>query len=130
MHARRTGVGQLEIVGADTPELTLEPGLGAVELLGASLAVCTACALETHARNVLKLPVTGLVVRVAWSESERPSRVSGFRLDVSWPELPESRLDAVKRVVRSCTVHRTLEQSPEIAISASSRAGERPAPAQ
>ncbi len=89
-------------------------GFGALQMFAASLAMCTASVLATYAENVLHVPIDQLRLRVRWSYAERPYRVGEIELDVHWPELPEDRLDAVRRAAAACTVHRTLERPPEV----------------
>lgn len=114
MKLRSTGTGQLELSEVGVSEIVLDPSFGAVELLAASLAVCTGAVLRVHGENVVKLPLDCVRVRVSWRTEERPLRVSAFELDIVWPGLPEARRDSVRRAALTCTIHRTLERSPEI----------------
>lgn len=119
MKVRSTGDRQLELSEVAVPEIELDVSFGAVELLAASLAACTGAVLKIHGENVVKLPLDDVRVRVAWQTEERPLRVAAFELDIVWPGLPENRLESVRRAAATCTVHRTLEQSPEIATRVS-----------
>lgn len=114
MKVQSTGPTELELSEVGVAEVRLAPSFGAVELLAASLAVCTGAVLKVHAENVVKLPLDNVRVRVGWTTEERPLRVAAFELDILWPELPEARRDSVRRAALTCTVHRTLEHSPEI----------------
>jgi hypothetical protein len=53
-----------------------------------------------------------LVLEVSWTFAEKPHRVETLALDISWPSLPASRLEAAKRAAALCTVHVTLEHPP------------------
>jgi uncharacterized OsmC-like protein len=89
-------------------------GFGALQMFAASLGACTGAVLVAYSENVLHVPVDGLRLRVRWRYAERPRRVGALELEVHWPELPEDRLDAVRRAAASCTVHRTLERAPDV----------------
>jgi uncharacterized OsmC-like protein len=115
MRVSRVGPEQIELRDADHDGLSLEgEPFGAIELLATSLLVCSARVLETYATNVAKLSIAGLRLRAAWSLAERPARVEKLELDIVWPALPAERLDAARRAALTCTVHKTLESSPEI----------------
>ncbi|MFW6066833.1 MAG: OsmC family protein [Myxococcota bacterium] len=89
-------------------------GFGPLQMLAASLGLCTAAVLDGYARGVLDKDVGRLELRVRWDYADRPTRVGSFRMDVHWPDVPADRVEAVRRAVRSCTVHRTLEHPPEV----------------
>ena len=113
------GATELELSQISLPALDIQgdaggEGFGALQMLAASLALCTGAVLATYAENVLKIGTAGLRLGVSWAYAERPFRVKSMELRVHWPELPEDRLDAVRRAAASCTVHRTLENPPEI----------------
>jgi uncharacterized OsmC-like protein len=118
MRVRSSGPSQLELTQIASPELELQiDSLGAIELLAASLGVCTARVLETYAANVAQVPVDSLVVRVSWQLDEHPLRVGALELSIRWPELPQSRLEAARRAALTCTVHRTFAHPPTITTS-------------
>ncbi|QOV47396.1 OsmC family protein [Streptomyces chromofuscus] len=87
------------------------------ELFAASLATCVAFYagrfLHRHG-----LPRSGLRVRAGFvMATDRPARVASVRIVVvPPPALPEERRAALLAVASHCTVHNTLEQSPEIGV--------------
>jgi uncharacterized OsmC-like protein len=113
------GPTELELSQLSDPALHLHgdaggEGFGALQMLAASLGSCTGSVLVAYSDNVLHVPVAGLRLRVRWRYAERPRRVEAFDLAIHWPELPEDRVDAVRRAAAACTVHRTLERGPEV----------------
>lgn len=89
-------------------------GFGPLQMFAASLVLCSASVLDAYARGVLETDVQRLSLRARWQYAERPHRVSRIDVTIRWPDVPESRLEAVERAVASCTVHGTLEHPPEI----------------
>ena len=55
-------------------------------------------------------------MRVQMTVDGRPKRVTAITVDVKWPSLPESRLDAATRAARHCTMHATLGDVVEIDV--------------
>lgn len=90
-----------------------EPGLGfsAPEMLAVSLGLCTASVLIHYAEQI-DVDTHDLAVILNWEYSDGPSRISRLEMDVRWPSLPESRLQAVMRAAEQCTVHNTLQHKP------------------
>ena len=88
-----------------------------VELLAASLASCVAHYaggfLTRH--NVCR---EGLRVDMTWQMSpDCPARVARFALQITPPPaLPRERLPALLAVARACTVHNSLERTPDVCI--------------
>jgi len=87
------------------------------ELFIASLASCVAF----YARRYLKrhdLPTDGLAVESTFEMGSRPARVAGIDLRLILPEgVPPERLDALLAVASHCTVHNTLESTPDVSIT-------------
>ena len=87
------------------------------ELFIASLASCVAF----YARRYLKrhdLPTGGLAVESTFEMGSRPARVAGIDLRLILPEgVPPERLDALLAVATHCTVHNTLESTPDVSIT-------------
>ncbi len=113
------GPTELEVAKLSEPGLALVGdagghGFGPLQMLGASLALCTASVLHAYAHEVAKAPVSDLALRVSWSYGEHPHRVARIELVVRWPSLPEERRAAAERAAASCTVHRTFEHPPEL----------------
>lgn len=98
-------------VEADSAEMQYSP----FHMLASGLATCTYSVLAswgTHAR----LPVDDLAIEVGWAFEENPHRVGRMDIDVLWPSLPEERRNAALRAAGLCTVTRTFEQPPQIAV--------------
>jgi putative redox protein len=117
----------LVLIGLDEPTLTVDgdaegEGFGPLQMLVASLVLCTAAVLKTYANNVLRLEVAGLRLSAEWAYAERPKRVGEIQLEIVWPGLPESRIEAVRRAAETCTVHRTLERPPDVTTRVRSKA--------
>jgi uncharacterized OsmC-like protein len=64
------------------------------------------------------LDASGLEVQVASAGAVNPHRIGRFDVTVAIPKgIPPQYRDAVVRVAESCTVHHTLQHSPEIAVN-------------
>jgi predicted DCC family thiol-disulfide oxidoreductase YuxK/uncharacterized OsmC-like protein len=84
-------------------------------MLASGLAFCTFSILDSWAAQA-GLATESLVVDVAWTFAERPHRVGAMCVTLGWPELPESRRAAAKRVAALCAVHATFTHPPAITI--------------
>jgi LmbE family N-acetylglucosaminyl deacetylase len=70
----------------------------------------------TPARH--NLPTKGLAVEATFEMGSRPARVAGIGVRLIVPHgVPAERLDALLAVASHCTVHNTLESTPEVAIT-------------
>jgi len=89
------------------------------ELFVASLASCVAF----YARRYLarhSLPTEGLAVEATFDMGSRPARVAGITLRVILPDgVPAERRDPLLAVATHCTVHNTLETTPDVSITLS-----------
>ena len=87
------------------------------ELFIASLASCVAF----YARRYLArhdLPTEGLAVEATFEMGSRPARVAGIEVRLIVPEgVPAERLDALLAVASHCTVHNTVDSTPEVSIT-------------
>jgi len=111
--------GETEIVVGPAPHLEIEEEGDAhfspLHMLAASLATCTVAALASWA-DAVGLELEGLELRLRWTYVEKPYRVGEYGMDITWPALPEERLDRARRVAEACTVHHTLTHPPAIEI--------------
>jgi putative redox protein len=102
-------------------------GMSPPEFLLASLGTCAAF----YAAQYLKtrsLPAEGLEVRVSAAKATGPARLSSFRIEIRVPGLEEEKHRAgVLRAARSCLIHNTLLQAPEIEMTLDTAAVEAPA---
>lgn len=105
------------LVHADGNGLEVTGGsFGALQMLAASLALCTASVLLQYAETA-RLHLHGLKIGVRWSYVDRPYRVGTYHVDLYLPDgLPEARQRALVRAAEACTVHNTLTHSPELRI--------------
>ncbi len=86
------------------------------ELFVSSLAACVAFyvrrALHRHGLSTL-----GLAVDASYSFATNPTRVDTIEIEVHLPDsVPDERRGALLAVARHCTVHNSLEQTPNIRI--------------
>lgn len=106
---RLEGTGGPLTVEADSPETYYSP----FHMLASSLATCTYSVLHAWASNA-KLDADDLAIEVGWSFAEDPYRVGSIDIELIWPSLPETRRTAAERASHLCTVHKTLQQPPDI----------------
>lgn len=102
--------GPLQIEAA-SPDV----GFSAFHMLAAGFAFCTVSVLHAWADSA-KLDANDLTIDLGWTFGDDPHRVAKYDLRFNWPSLPESRLQAARRVAESCTVHATFRNPPEITI--------------
>jgi uncharacterized OsmC-like protein len=98
-------------VEADSAETAYSP----FHMLASGLATCTFSVLAswgTHAR----LSVDDLAIEVGWTFAEDPHRVGSMDVDVLWPSLPAERRNAAVRAAGLCTLKKTLEMPPQVAV--------------
>lgn len=110
---------ELELRAVEEPGLTIEgdaegEGFGPLQMFAASLALCTASVLHVHAHEVAKLELNDLSLVVRWRYGDSPHRVDRIEMTIRWPSVPKKRRASIERVASACTIHRTLEQPPEL----------------
>lgn len=117
MRIRVTGETDITVEPAEMLEIEEvgEARFGPLHMLAASLATCTVAVLASWA-DVAGLSLDDLRVRLAWNYVEDPYRVETYRMEITWPSLPEERLGRARRVAEACTVHHTLTHPPAIRI--------------
>ena len=98
-------------VEADSAEMQYSP----FHMLASGLATCTYSVLASWGTHA-KLPVDDLAIEVGWRFAENPHRVGGMDVDVIWPSLPEERRAAAVRAAGLCTIKKTLEMPPPVAV--------------
>lgn len=98
-------------VEADSAEMQYSP----FHMLASGLATCTYSVLASWGTHA-KLPVDDLAIEVAWTFAEEPHRVGEMKVDVVWPSLPQERHNAAVRAAGLCTVKKTLEMPPQVAV--------------
>lgn len=108
----------LEFRDFGTPSLEIQPEdpgahYSALQMFATSLALCTYSILASYAEQI-DIPDENLVIRMRWIYAEDPMRVSDIDMDIEWPELPSSRLEAARRAAAHCTIHNTLAHPPRV----------------
>jgi uncharacterized OsmC-like protein len=85
---------------------------GPMQMLAASLALCTASVIQSYATTA-SLDVDRLAIEVQWDFTEDPHRVGRFNLTLHLPDtVPAARHRAIIRAADTCTIHQTLSHSP------------------
>jgi uncharacterized OsmC-like protein len=90
-----------------------EAHYSAMQMFATAMGLCTYSVLAGYAEQS-DTPTEQLTVRMRWSYAEHPYRIGQIDMDIQWPELPPSRLEAAQRAATKCTIHNTLEQPPEV----------------
>jgi putative redox protein len=87
-----------------------------LELLGAALGTCIALYV-TQFCNARELSTAGLRVEVSGEKAKVPYRMGSFAVQLTLPaDFPVVLHQAVERVARTCAVHNTLMNAPEITL--------------
>lgn len=88
-----------------------------LELLPTALGTCVALYVQQFLVT-RGLDATGMTVEIGAMGAPNPNRIGRFNVDVKIPGgVPEKYRDAVKRAAEGCTVHHTLTNHPEIAVT-------------
>jgi uncharacterized OsmC-like protein len=103
----------LRQIGAVGMQMPAQTHLDAVQLLACALASCTWTTLATYGER-FDTSADDIEIKVRWALGDGPKRVATMSLDISWPSLLESRLDAATRAARHCTIHATLTHGCEV----------------
>jgi uncharacterized OsmC-like protein len=98
-------------VEADSADMQYSP----FHMLASGLATCTYSVLASWATHA-KLPADDLSIEVGWRFAEEPHRVGSMDVDVVWPSLPAERRNAAVRAAGLCTLKKTLEMPPQVAV--------------
>ena len=113
LHIIREDHIRLEINGEDGLEVIGE-GFGPVQMLAASLALCTASVMQDYAATA-HFHLHQFAVVVAWAYAEQPYRANHFDLILEvGADVPPSRQKALLRAAKQCTVHNTLTHGSHI----------------
>lgn len=108
----------LEFRQLDVPGLDIEPErpelrYSAMQMFATALALCTYSILASYGETI-DTSVEGMSIRIRWSYTEKPFRIGHIDMDVQWPALPSSRVQAARLAASHCTLHHTLEHPPAI----------------
>lgn len=92
-------------------------GMSPPEFLLASLGTCAAFYAAQYLRT-RQLPADGLEVRVNATKELGPARLASFRIEIRVPGLDDEKHQAgVLRAAKSCLIHNTLLQPPQIEMT-------------
>ena len=88
-----------------------------VELFVASLASCTAHLARLYLTRH-DLPTVGLSAEASWEMVEKPHRVGSIDVALTLPPgVPEEMRARLLKVASHCTVHNSIENTPDIRIA-------------
>lgn len=97
-----------------------DEGMTPPELLLASIGTCAGYYAAEYL-NRMKLPTSGLRIRVTAEKAKNPARLSKFDVVVETPGVDDpEHVDGVKKAVGKCLVKNTLAMPPEIVIEVES----------
>lgn len=87
---------------------------GPLQMLAASLALCTASVIEDYATTA-QFHLHQLGIEVLWDYVDDPYRVGQMQMKLEiGPDVPPSRHKALLRAAEQCTVHSTLMHATQI----------------
>jgi uncharacterized OsmC-like protein len=86
---------------------------GAIAMFVTSLGRCTYAVLSNYAMR-LDLDPDNITIKLNWDFAYEPTVISEIDMQITWPELPDSRRKAVERAAHLCTVHNTIKECVEI----------------
>jgi putative redox protein len=98
-------------VEAESAETQYSP----FHMLASGLASCTLSVLAAWGSHAGLSP-DDLEIEVGWEFAENPHRVGAMEVRVLWPSLPPERHAAAVRAAGLCTIKKTLEHPPEVAV--------------
>jgi putative redox protein len=97
-------------------------GPAPVELLTAALGSCMAMHIAKYCQAA-NLPHEGFTIDLDFQLAKDPLRVAALTVDVNLPpEIPDNRIEAIKRAALQCTVKGTLKESTVVDIEVQKRA--------
>jgi uncharacterized OsmC-like protein len=96
-------------IAREDPELYF----GSMQMFVTAIALCTFSVLASYGER-FGTPAEGITVGMKWDYAQRPFRISKIDMDIRWPNLPQSRLDAATRAAQQCTLHNTLHHDVDV----------------
>ena len=93
-----------------------DDGLSPVELLAGSLGACVAMIVQRYCDN--HGYTDGHVeVSLTIELADDPKRIGNIVIDLEVPkDVPENRMEAIKRVAQRCPIHQTLKNPPTVDV--------------
>jgi len=93
-----------------------DAGPSPVEFLAESLGACIAMMVQSYC-NRHGYTDGDVGVSLTLELADAPKRVAGFVVDVELPgDVPENRIEAIRRIAEYCPVHATLNNPPRVDI--------------
>ena len=93
-----------------------DDGLSPVELMAGSLGVCVAMMVQRYCDNhgyTDGQVEASLTIELA----DDPKRIGGIVIDLEIPkDVPENRMEAIRRLADHCPVHQTFKHPPTVDI--------------
>ena len=99
-------------------------GFRPTELYLCALGACTMGTVLEFCGN-MKIPIESFSIEVEGKREHKPERISEVQISLELVgDIPEERLDTLKRVAKGCRVHYTMTHPPKIELDL--RVAERP----
>lgn len=91
-------------------------GFRPTELLLGALGACTMGTVLTFCKN-MNIPIESFMIDVEGKRETGPERISDIRISLRLAgDVPENRLETLRRVAGGCRIHHTITHSPSIGI--------------
>jgi len=98
-------------------------GFRPTELLLGALGACTMGTVLTFCKN-MNIPVESFSIGVKGKRETAPERISEIEVSLRLAgDVPEERLETLKRVAKGCRIHYTITHAPKIELQL--KAGEK-----
>jgi putative redox protein len=98
-------------------------GFRPTELLLSALGACTMGTVLTFCNN-MKIPLESFEIGVEGKRDTAPERISEIQVSLRVAgDIPEERLETLKRVAKGCRIHYTITHAPKIELEL--KAGEK-----
>lgn len=92
-------------------------GFRPTELLLGALGACTMGTVLTFCNN-MKIPLESFEIGLEGKRAMAPERVSEIHVSLNLGgDIPDERLDTLKRVAGGCRIHYTITHSPKIRMT-------------
>jgi uncharacterized OsmC-like protein len=92
----------------------------ALQMFATSLAICTFSILASYG-DQMDVTADDIYMTVNWRYAKDSGGIKDIDMDIHWPGLPESRLQAARRAASLCPLHQTLEKPPDIETRVANR---------
>lgn len=93
-----------------------EQQYSALQMFATAMALCTYSVLVGYG-EAIDAGTDLIRIRIRWDYMDNPYRIGQLDMNIHWPELPETRLEAARRAAGHCTLHNTLEHPPRVSTN-------------